>query len=711
MVRPLLPKQEEASPNGFPPTFASPTGSGGSGGSPGKVVKRRCISSACIPCRRRKSKCDGASPACSTCKAVYQMECVYDSDGDRRRKSTGSSLNSATKKEKEQMDQTKDAPVKGEGLDDVVSRLRDAPSWPEVSSIVDHLKTHGNMQGYSKTDGDPAEITKMGQASSDNHRDVMISNQISQDIGVLEVDRLGNLRHFGRRSSLELIHSDIGSQFGMRSPNRDLDVWTTVTNDENFISELLYLYFTWHHPIHLLVSKSCFLSDMHKHRSKYCSSLLVNALLALACHYSSRLEARSDPSDPSTNGAHFFAEAKRLLLEEEDHPSTTVAQALALMSLRETGCGHDSSAWMYSGRAFRVALDLGLNLDAHGANIKYSFTHTENEVRHITFWGLFVLDKVLSMQFGRIPQLPNAIVGIPKPTILPTIDAEPWPITPSLPGHLQTVAEQYYTLAEIIGDALEALHSPRCNYALPALQTLQRRLEAWASCQPSFLSPDAPAASPAILTLPILYHSTLLLIHRPFTHLPFLSARTHCAAAANTITSLVRKHLDRHTHAAVALLAHLLLSAASVLIEDHNVHTDTLRTCITGLHRISQVWPGVAEQTLRGVQHHAEQWGVNLPSPVEEDPMPPPYSSCLDDVSSVPRNFAYTTQEQDVAAAAATDEFMKSLEHPENWAVEGEAEAQAEAAVMGLLAGDVGMGAMEGIGVSVSVEGQGGFSI
>lgn len=132
---------------------------------------------------------------------------------------------------------------------------------------------------------------------------------------------------------------------------------------------------------------------MEKGRSKYCSPLLVNAILSLACHYTSRPEVRSDLGDPSTCGDHFFREAKALLLEEEeDNPSITVAQALGIMSLREAGKGRDSSGWMYAGRAIRVAMDLGLQIPINSETGKH-FSHSEIEVRKITLWGLYLIDK------------------------------------------------------------------------------------------------------------------------------------------------------------------------------------------------------------------------------------------------------------------------------------------------------------------------------
>lgn len=124
-------------------------------------------------------------------------------------------------------------------------------------------------------------------------------------------------------------------------------------------------------------------------RSQYCSALLVNAVLALGCAYSDRLEARLNQQDPSTAGDHFFAEAKRLLVDDDSSDLTTV-QALAIMCLREASFGRDSSGFQFAGRSVRMLIELGLHLSIGpaGANLKPS----EVEARKNTFWGCFIYD-------------------------------------------------------------------------------------------------------------------------------------------------------------------------------------------------------------------------------------------------------------------------------------------------------------------------------
>lgn len=171
--------------------------------------------------------------------------------------------------------------------------------------------------------------------------------------------------------------------------------WTRVTDDEQLIGHLMTMYFTWHYAYFTTLSKELFYRDYVRGRSsQYCSSLLVNAILALGCHFSSWEGAREDPKDSATAGDHFFKEAKRLILEHDEHEKAKLCtvQALALMSVREAGCGREGKGWVYSGMSFRMAYDLGLNVDptSLGAN---TLSEEEIDARRITFWGCFLFDK------------------------------------------------------------------------------------------------------------------------------------------------------------------------------------------------------------------------------------------------------------------------------------------------------------------------------
>lgn len=164
-------------------------------------------------------------------------------------------------------------------------------------------------------------------------------------------------------------------------------VWFRSPQDAELVEHLLNLYFCWVHPIYPLFSRDHFLHDMGRGRSDFCSAILINALLAFACHYSDRPETRTEPTNPGTSGEHFFVEAKKLL-DKADTASLTTVQALGVMAIRETSLGRDSNGYQYAGRCVRMALELGLHLSVITNGLRAS----DAEVRKITFWGIFNLE-------------------------------------------------------------------------------------------------------------------------------------------------------------------------------------------------------------------------------------------------------------------------------------------------------------------------------
>lgn len=61
--------------------------------------------------------------------------------------------------------------------------------------------------------------------------------------------------------------------------------WTQVTTDDDFVSHLISTYFTWYHPAYPCLDQDVFLAEMRSKNieSLFCSPLLVNAMLAVAC--------------------------------------------------------------------------------------------------------------------------------------------------------------------------------------------------------------------------------------------------------------------------------------------------------------------------------------------------------------------------------------------------------------------------------------------
>jgi hypothetical protein len=162
--------------------------------------------------------------------------------------------------------------------------------------------------------------------------------------------------------------------------------WTKTTSDINLVHHLLALYFSWEYPIFSPLAKDIFLRDFHNGRRRYCSPLLINAILALSCRLSTLPMTRGEPTNPASAGDHFFDEARQLLDQEADHHSMTTIQALGIMSTREFSCGRDQEGRYYAGQSMRLAIEMGLN--------RVSDDRDEDLlcVQLSTFWGAFSLD-------------------------------------------------------------------------------------------------------------------------------------------------------------------------------------------------------------------------------------------------------------------------------------------------------------------------------
>lgn len=163
--------------------------------------------------------------------------------------------------------------------------------------------------------------------------------------------------------------------------------WTNITDDGSLVQHLLALYFCWEYPTFASLSKEHFLRDFQNGVQRYCSPILVNALLALGCRFSSKPSTRANPNDPYTSGDHFFKEAQSLFYKEKNHHNLTTIQALGIMSIREASCGRDSESWYYAGQSIRLAIEMGLHqLEEDGDDDEFA-------VQAATFWGAFALDQ------------------------------------------------------------------------------------------------------------------------------------------------------------------------------------------------------------------------------------------------------------------------------------------------------------------------------
>lgn len=319
---------------------------------------------------------------------------IYDPSSDHRRKGAYRKDTGSVRTTKNTTLQTLIHAILNYSEEEAFDLVRQIRSCDSLENVADSII---NEERGSAT---PA-AAESGSIEDDDQVD-QFESELSDKFSELMLD--GSRKFIGGTSNLIFLPSgselhessppsNIGSEPGYH--NYRVSHWTNVTDDEQLISHLMTMYFTWHYPFFTTLSRDLFYRDYVRGiSSQYCSSLLVNTMLALGCHFSSWEGARKDPQISATAGDHFFKEAKRLVLENDEHENARLCtvQALALMSVREAGCGREGKGWTYSGMSFRMAFDLGLNLNV-SSNGPHSLGDEEIDARRVTFWGCYLFDK------------------------------------------------------------------------------------------------------------------------------------------------------------------------------------------------------------------------------------------------------------------------------------------------------------------------------
>lgn len=152
---------------------------------------------------------------------------------------------------------------------------------------------------------------------------------------------------------------------------------------------LLSLHWNRQHHSYNITYRPAFMRDMAC-SGPYFSKLLLNAIYFCASKFSPRHDIRKDPDDVRTAGWEFRERVRKLLGSALDHSDITTIQALLVMANTLFALGDErSAAWLYSGLAFRMIIDLGMHVDAPNLGSTRKFSDEDLEIRRRVFWAAF----------------------------------------------------------------------------------------------------------------------------------------------------------------------------------------------------------------------------------------------------------------------------------------------------------------------------------
>lgn len=352
--------------NGRPNSLLRGTGdmAGGVDGNEGDSIIQRPKKIACIICRKRKLKCDGSKPSCSTCTRLGH-DCAYD---PVRRKS---------------------GPKRGyvKALEERLKQVETMLKSQEPNATNPSQGT-GNVSGESLRTVPAAEFNVPGpsiRADGERWRYESDSEPPLSGMGFVNTVDVGmGLEDFP--SPWEMIGLGIEEPLPL----------------QNAVDELHQIYFETNHRCIPIIHKYRYLAAMNLPPSQRPPVSLRYAIWTLAASVS---EKYSDLKDHFYQRARKYLEIDSLKGFGESIISVSHAQAHILIASYEFKMMYLPRAWMSTGCAIRLCQMMGLHsLDKPGLETKQCLPPprdwTEKEERRRTFWMAFCEDRYASIGTG-----------------------------------------------------------------------------------------------------------------------------------------------------------------------------------------------------------------------------------------------------------------------------------------------------------------------
>ncbi|KAF5229279.1 hypothetical protein FANTH_14269 [Fusarium anthophilum] len=472
--------------------------------------KRAQTPLACEACRQKKVKCNGARPVCSQCRA-WKSECVYRGTpvSDYRDKYEAlleshpaavvyRAIQTRPRTEALEIVRRIQAGVDAETLMRQFSSadlLLQVQLEPETRSRYQFIYSP-LMPMYLQTDDNPFMKSLIHEWST---RDDIVSIA-SPDFTKTD---LGCRAQYLRPHHAATI---IDSRLDEIVPSK----WTTVDVSDNTMRELIRAYFLQEYDWFTFFLKDYFLDDMVNGSNTFCSSLLVNAVLAVGCQCQNYVNEPAKYWNPNSLGYKFFEEARRLWIVEVTHNRslTTLQAALVLNTIVNMfDMDHLSSAFLV--RSIEIAHGLGLFEPT-----TYIMNKKLRNSYDLTAWSLFHWQCTLSYQFMTQP-----LLKAPPKTPLPDPDRDPdwfgeiWLKYPSsstlAPLNIGLVFEAKMNFSVVLNEAmLEIQEDSTDSYLLQnggkKIIEITKRLDAWYKSMPEPLSPTK-IVSPSQLKIHLHY--------------------------------------------------------------------------------------------------------------------------------------------------------------------------------------------------------------
>ncbi|KAK0612148.1 hypothetical protein B0T14DRAFT_409834, partial [Immersiella caudata] len=296
----------------------------------------------------------------------------------------------------------------------------------------------------------------------------------------------------------------------------DITYWTSVPIPNDLAVHLISLYLETDHPLLGTFDPHLFVADLISNNEKYCSCLMVTAILYLSCQSS-----MSDEERPGHLLSELARESRDNWLRERDTDSWTVLGATFVLCMADIANGKNGIVLEY----FNNAMHMGQRLGLFGIEIRVRQGDIADpealRVASCCAWGTFTWIVLASFLYQQprleCPRLPPAL---PIPGEKSSSQHKP-----SGRSHYMAIFPILCQFASIILDLSLRYHQAGrvVDQVQPCQQFAEfkyRELLAWAETLPPWMTNGQANASPHTIIFHIWYHSIILDIFRPFIQNP-----------------------------------------------------------------------------------------------------------------------------------------------------------------------------------------------
>ncbi|KAH6678397.1 fungal-specific transcription factor domain-containing protein [Halenospora varia] len=578
------------SPSGEANAAAPDAGSGGDS----TVPKPKRI--ACIICRKRKLKCDGTKPSCSTCTRLGHS-CAYD---EVRRKS---------------------GPKRGyvkaleERLKQVETLLKTQEPTPAAGDASQTSFSTGSLSGVASRTIPATDFT--------------VQNASIGIVSGVNAERWGFNGDSPQQPPMDDLTFTADMSMGMGIEDSTF-TWEMIglgleepLPPEETIDELHRIYFDKIHPSLPMIHKYRYLAAMNLAPTQRPP---VALRYAMWCNAASVVDKFMDLKDHFYQRARKYVEMDYLKGHGEHMISVAHAQTHVLLATYEFKMMYFPRAWMSTGSAIRLCQMMSLHrLDEAGLDVKQCLPPprdwTEREERRRTFWMAFCEDRYASIGTGWP-------MTIDEKDILTKLPASDEAFEMSKPETTQSLADAMnpsgacklsafagvVLMACLFGRNLIHLHRPdaddRDNDLNGEFWKRHRQMDNillnTSLSLPSHLKLPNGLANPNIVFTNMNIHTSTICLHQAAIYkadknrLPAsisAESKVRCITAANEIASIMRMISHMDLSAMNPFISFCLYVAARVFVQylksrpDDSQTGDSLRFLLSAMNALKRKNP------------------------------------------------------------------------------------------------------------------------